>query len=241
VYGADTESQFQQLLEMQDGSLLDVFVEGTALAGRQAPARIAVARSTDGGRAWSPPVTAARFTYTVVQDPTGRSSVRATGQSISAAAGPDGSAYVAWTEDNPTGLSLLSVVRSPDGGTAWDEPVAVVRARAQPFIPMLAADRQGRIGVLWYQFRILSGSGRLDTDVWFAWSQDGGARWHPIRLAGPFDLHTAPLTQEGDFLGDYEALVGLPAGFAAVYAQAQPQARTGPTQVFFSGLQPTGG
>jgi hypothetical protein len=240
VYGADTESQFQQLLEMRDGSLLDVFVEGTALAGRQAPARIALARSTDGGHTWSRPVTAARFTYTVVKDPTGRSGVRATGQSISAAAGPDGSVYVAWTEDVLPRPSSLSVARSPDGGATWDGPVAVIRAMGQPFIPTLATDPQGRIGLLWYQFRTGAPSGRLDTDVWFGWSSDGGAEWHPLRLAGPFDLHTAPLTQEGDFLGDYEALVGLPAGFAAVYAQARPQSRTGPTEVFFSRLQATG-
>jgi hypothetical protein len=35
-------------------------------------------------------------------------------------------------------------------------------------------------------------------------------------------------------VGDYEGLVGLPTGFAALFVQARPRSRSGPTDIFFS-------
>jgi hypothetical protein len=58
--------------------------------------------------------------------------------------------------------------------------------------------------------------------------------WHASVIAGPFDLHTAALTREGDFVGDYEGLEAVPGGFVALYAMAKPEAKLGATDVFFS-------
>ena len=66
-------------------------------------------------------------------------------------------------------------------------------------------------------FRSASGEGPLSTDVWFGWSTDGGATWRRAKLAGPFDLHTAKITNEGDFVGDYQGLVATTGGFVALY------------------------
>ena len=52
-------------------------------------------------------------------------------------------------------------------------------------------------------------------------------------MAGPFDLRSAPAVRFGPFIGDYMGLVGLPDGFGALFVQAAPQAKNGPTDVFF--------
>src|SRR2546425_755604 len=64
AYGADTETQFHQLVELSDGALLDVFIEAPSLSDRPPfPARLAAIRSTDGGLTWSPAVTAAEGSF----------------------------------------------------------------------------------------------------------------------------------------------------------------------------------
>jgi len=91
------------------------------------------------------------------------------------------------------------------------------------------------VGVLWFDVRHFTpGSARLDTDVWFSTSRNRGASWTERHAAGPFDLRSAPGGSLGPFIGDYMGLVGLPDGFAAVFIQAKPQSRNGPTDVFFS-------
>jgi len=112
--------------------------------------------------------------------------------------------------------------------------VTVASVESRVFLPTVAVASNGVIGVTWYDFRNLIGKTRLTTDAWLAWSNDEGAAWRTLHLAGPFDLHTAHLSSDGLFLGDYEALAGLPDGFAAVYALAGPLSRSGPTDIFFS-------
>ena len=108
----------------------------------------------------------------------------------------------------------------------------------------MAVSGEGAIGLLWYDDRDArpsvqpspSASSPLQVEVRFAWSADGGTTWHQERVAGPFDFHTARLAQEGDFVGDYVGLVGLPKGFAAVYPMAKPLSRVGATDLYFSRL-----
>ncbi len=40
----------------------------------------------------------------------------------------------------------------------------------------------------------------------------------------------------GPFIGGHMGLVGVPDGFAAVFVQATPQSRNGPTDPFFSAI-----
>ena len=93
------------------------------------------------------------------------------------------------------------------------------------------------MALLWYAFRSASGEGPLSTDVWFGWSTDGGATWRRAKLAGPFDLHTAKITNEGDFVGDYQGLVATTGGFVALYVQGQPASTHGKTDVFVSRIE----
>jgi hypothetical protein len=239
VYGEGTETQFHQLVTMPDGGLLDAFIEAPTLSDRPPlPARLAVVRSNDRGTSWSMASTAAKISFTAVKDPTGKDNVRGTGQGVLAAAGPDGAVYICWAEQPSDGDAFLSVVRSDDGGTSWGSPTRVVSTSSgQPFVPQIAVAGDGRVGVTWYQISGTRTDDQLGTEAWFAWSADRGRSWQSLRLAGPFDLHTAKLTDGGDFVGDYEGLVGLPAGFAAAYALAGPLSHTGATDVFFSQVE----
>ena len=80
--------------------------------------------------------------------------------------------------------------------------------------------------------------GEARTDVWLASSADHGDTWRAAHVAGPFDMHTARLSNRGDFVGDYEGLASLPRGFAAAFVMARPLASVGPTDVFFASLPP---
>ncbi len=238
AYGGNTESQFHQLVELSDGALLDAFIEAPSLSDRAPfPARLSVIRSVDAGTTWSDPVTAANVSFTVVVDPTGQDRVRATGQGILAAAGPGGAVYVCWSEPRRSAHSLVAVVRSEDGGLTWSRPLTVVSEQAQPFIPAVAVAGDGSVGVSWYEVPAEKDGKDLPAVVRFAWSVDRGKTWRFFRLAGPFDLHTADITTGGDFVGDYEGLVGLPAGFGALNAVAKPASHSGPTDLFFSRIE----
>src|SRR5436190_7089045 len=237
IYNGNDEAQEHQLLMTAGGVLLDVFVEGSSLPGTPhpppLPVKIRVMRSTNQGQTWSPPIDAASFTYTNATDPGTGGQLRFFGQQITAAAAGN-AIYVGWFE-NHRDFSTILVARSEDAGVHWRAPQVVVREKPQAFLPTLAVAGDATVGVLWFDVRHFTpGSARLETDVWFSTSRNRGASWTERHAAGPFDLRSAPGGSLGPFIGDYMGLVGLPDGFAAVFIQAKPQSRNGPTDVFFS-------
>lgn len=237
IYSGNDEAQSNQLMMTAGGVLLDVFVEGPSLPGTPhpppLPVKIRVIRSTDQGRTWSTPVDAAGFTYTNAVDPGTGGQLRFSGQDITAASAGN-AVYVAWFEDH-TDFSTILVARSEDAGIHWRAPQLVVREKVEAFLPTLAVSGDGAVGLLWFDFRHFKpGSATLDTDVRFSSSRDRGVHWTERRAAGPFDLRSAPAVRYGPFIGDYMGLVGVPDGFAAVFVQARPQSRNGPTDVFFA-------
>src|SRR5438876_810796 len=237
IYNGNDEAQEHQLLMTAGGVLLDVFVEGSSLPGTPhpppLPVKIRVMRSTNQGQTWSAPIDATQFTYTNAVDPGTGGQLRFFGQDITAASAGN-ALYVAWFEEH-TEFSTILVARSEDAGVHWRPPQVVVREKPQAFLPTLAVAGDATVGVLWFDVRHFSpGSSRLDTDVWFSTSRNRGARWTERHAAGPFDLRSAPGGSLGPLIGDYMGLVGLPDGFAAVFIQARPQSRNGPTDVFFS-------
>ena len=110
----------------------------------------------------------------------------------------------------------------------------MIQDSSPAFLPTVAVAGDGTIGVTWYDFHdYASGSGAVLTDLWFGQSRDGGKSWATRRLDGPFDLRSAPRSDAGSFIGDYEGLVGLPHAFGALYVLGQPRSGSLPTAVFY--------
>jgi hypothetical protein len=223
-----------RILVLPDGTLLTIFGRADLEVGL---GQLYAARSLDEGRTWLPPVLAGSKPIRPPSfDPE-------TGDELpqpnfpSAAVAPDGSVYVAFEDSTSPTSGAIGVARSRDGGRTWTSaPLPGVTAFA--FEPVIAVDEHGTVGVTWYDLRNdRPGDAALTADVWFAHSQDHGTSWRQTHVAGPTDLRTAPLPTHG-FVGEYQGLAGLRRGFAAIFTLAAPQAKNGPTDIFFARIGP---
>ena len=108
------------------------------------------------------------------------------------------------------------------------------------FEPAIAVDSLGTVGLTWYDLRNdRPGDAALSADVWFGYSVDRGGSWRQAHVAGPTDLRTAPLPAH-NYVGEYQGLTAPPGrGFAAIFTLAAPQARNGPTDIFFARMGPS--
>jgi hypothetical protein len=221
---------------LSGGSLVDVFGEAP-VQPVTAPLETFASRSVNGGRSWSRPVRITTVPQNPIVDPdTGKSQYDFCCL-FGAATGRHGAAYLGYTKVAGTHSGRVVVVRSQNGGRRWGRPRTVVRVRAQVLEPAVAVARDGTVGVTWYDFRNdRPGDGALTTDYWFAYSRDGGKRWHHRHLAGPFDLRTS--RRSGRPLGVYQGLAGLRHSFAATFIQARPRAKHGAEDVFFARVTP---
>jgi hypothetical protein len=173
--------------------------DGTVLNPYFDQDRMALIRSTDGGATWSAgiPIGPAR------PGPSGR--LRA-GPLPVADVGPDGTAYVVWTDcglrASCTGNDVV-VSRSSDGGLTWTAPARIPTGpqNSDYELPGFAVDpvNSRRLALVFYSVR----AERLD--VWLVTSTDGGTTWtRPRRLnAVTFPLAWISRTSGGRMVGDY--------------------------------------
>jgi BNR repeat-like domain len=241
IRDAGVEDQFNQLLPGPSGSLLLAFVEASELSAdpQRTPAALSLEtmRSDDHGTIWTQAVAAASFPFAATRDPMG-DAVRAFSANFSAAAARDGSLYLAWSSG-----TAVFVARSADTGMTWVR-LKMIEDSTQTFLPTVGVTGDGTVGISWYDFRdYRGGSARRLTDLWFGQSRDAGQTWTTERLDGPFDLRSAPRSDAGAFIGDYEGLVGLPGAFGALYVVGQPRSGRLPTAVFYQtvGTRSSGG
>ena len=224
-----------RLLVLPDGTLLTIFVRIDLELGFGAHY---AARSLDEGRTWLPAVQAGpRRPLLGFFDPqTGLEFPQA--HFPSAAVAPDGTAYVAFEDNRSATSGAIGILRSRDGGRSWTS-FTLPGVRAYAFEPAIAVDAHGTVGVTWYDLRNdRPGDAALTTDVWFAHSPDRGRSWRQTHVAGPTDLRPAELPV-GNYVGEYQGLAALRGrGFAAVFTLAAPQARDGPTDIFFARIGP---
>src|SRR5215207_818770 len=193
-------------------------------------------RSSDGGRSWSRPARIALTRRHLLLDPERGTSIRPVGTIVSADGGPHGRVYVAWV-DIRSNFSTRILLSSSRGGRRWSRPRLVSRGAKRAFMADLAVTAGGTVGVRFYDLRRdRLGDAALTTDSWFRHSHDSGRHWSEVRLGRSFDLRTAP-DLPGLFLGDYQGLVALPGGFATLFARAQPAARRGPTDLFYTRIK----
>jgi hypothetical protein len=141
--------------------------------------RILFARSTDHGASWEEPV--------VVSDEEGDArDGDTTVEGAVPAIGPNGEVYLAWggpggivfdrSRDGGRTFGRDVFVATQPGGWAFDVP-GVRRANGMPVTVCDTSTSiyRGRVYVVWSDQR----SGPTDTNVWAAWSGDGGATWSP--------------------------------------------------------------
>src|SRR5207302_6068161 len=114
------------------------------------------------------------------------------------------------------------------------ERLKPIQDSSPAFLPTVAVSGDGTVGVSWYDFGdYRPGPGAVLTDLRFAQSRDDGKTWATRRVDGPFDLRSAPRSDAGAFIGDYEGLVGLPHAFGALYVVGRPRSGSQPTAVFY--------
>ena len=227
-----------EVLVLPNGTLTTVFsrivvnLDDFSLSGE-----LYATRSLDDGQTWLPPVQIVSQPIQTFLDPeTGQQLPNQDSTIHSAAVAPDGTVYVAWDRDSSATSGAIDIAESSDGGISWSGPSTLPGVTAFAFEPAIAVDAHGTVGVTWYDNRNdIRGDTPRTTDVWFAHSDNGGTAWTQTHIAGPFDFRTAPFGR----LGEYQGLASLRGrGFAAIFTQAAPQAKDGPTDIFFARIAP---
>jgi hypothetical protein len=226
-----------RILVLPDGTLLAIFGRADVefeLGTLQA------ARSLDEGRTWLPAVQIGSVAVETFFHPE-RGEYLPQSHYPSAAVARDGTAYVAFEDNRSATSGAVGVARSRDGGRTWSSST-LPGVSAYAFEPTIAVDSHGTVGVTWYDLRNdVLGDAALTADVWFAHSHDRGASWEQMHVAGPTDLRTAPLPAH-NYVGEYQGLAALRGrGFAATFTLPAPQAKDGPTDIFFARIGPGGG
>jgi hypothetical protein len=216
---------------LSDGSLLVVFVQIPAsTATGLGPFAMYATRSRNHGRSWSRPVLITTGTYTDVVDPKTRTVYEPHCCVYSLAAGPRRTAHLAWTTNSSTTAGAVHVVSTFDGGRSW--PASVVLDRPAQALEATVAATRRTLAVTWYDFSGDQPAGQVrPTTLWLARSGDGGATWTIERLAGPFDIASAPPVGAG-YLGDFQSLVPVRGGFQAAFTVARPLAVVGSSDIF---------
>jgi hypothetical protein len=181
-------------------------------------------RSADHGETWSAPVVVAAAKAAGTKEPGGKA-VR-DGHNIvgQLAAGPRGELRAVWQGSQFAGDHDGTVLAtSTDGGASWSTPVPVGSSPAQQFMPAVAVNSDGVVGVTYYQ---LDSTG---TSYWLATSGNG-ISWHASKLAGPFDITAAPVVTDGSYyVGDFHGMAAAGPCFVSVFARTntgQPDNRT---------------
>jgi BNR repeat-like domain len=215
---------------LPNGTLLAIFARADFLTGL---AELRVARSLDEGRTWLPAVVAGVIPLPAeVHDPETGEQLPQPGFPTSAVA-PDGTVYIAFENSSTPDSGAIGLIRSRDGGLSWTR-ATLPGVSAFAFEPAIAVDGHGTVGVIWYDLRNdRPGDAATTADLWFAHSNDRGVSWRQIHVAGPTDLRTAAPPAQNR-VGEYQGLAGLPRGFAAAFTLARPQAKNGPTDIFFA-------
>jgi hypothetical protein len=226
---------------LPNGVLLAIFARVELQEDSSVIAKLLVSRSQDQGLTWSAPAEVASQPIQSYFDP--ETGLPLSNQDLvihSAAVGPDGSVYIAWDRPSSATSGTIDIAKSRDGGLTWSGPTPLPGIDAFAFEPAIAVGPHGTIGVLWYDHRNdRPGDLPLTTDVWFAQSRGGGSSWRQTHVAGPFDLRSAPSPSGFWRLGEYQGLAALGEnGFAAVFTMAAPQAKDGPTDIFFARIGP---
>jgi hypothetical protein len=237
--GASAQTIGNLVVVTSDGTLVNLATKLDASNPGARTATIVAVRSADRGGTWSAPVTVAPHLGIGARDPETGAPIRDGAIILSAAAGPAGSLHVAWQDSRFSGgvRDAIAYSRSLDGGLTWTAPVRVnPSAAVTAFTPNVHALADGTVGVAYFDLRDNTpDAATLPTGYFLARSADG-VTWTETRLAGPFDLASAP-NAGGLFLGDYMGLAGAGSSFLSLHVRTTGDAANR-NDVFFARAAP---
>jgi len=219
--------QGAQILVLQDRTLLNAYYR-SIFNSRTGESRTeqAVLRSTDLGKSWSRvDVPVAQLVGASAMDLELGIPVRDAGALPSAAASlATGYAYLAWQARRSDGRVGVNIAVSRDRGRSWSAPVRVNQgsgADVQAFLPTVAVNQAGSVGVLFYDFRNdQPGDLPLSTDVWLSVFTPELTFTREWRLTPTsFDMRMSALSERGYFPGDYVGLSSAGNDFVAAFTR----------------------
>lgn len=203
------------------GTLVNVALRIDETTTTRTAAVIAM-RSGDRGQTWSAPVRVAEYFGVGARDPETGTAIRDGAIIPQVAAGPGGVLHVVWQDArfSAGARDAIAYSRSSDGGLTWSVPVRVnPYIGVAAFTPTVHVLADGTIGIAYFDLRDNTfDPATLLAGYFLARSGDGGLTWAETRLAGPFDLASAP-NASGLFLGDYMGLAGAGADFLSLYVR----------------------
>lgn len=222
------------VVDPKSGTLYDftdlIVPPNTPFQGTRSNAELAFVKSTDGGASWTSPQVIAPFNAAGVVDPNTGQAARVGDGLQEVAIDGSGKLYAVWESSTnyvknvKQGIGTFDnevlLTSSSDGAATWSAPKAIVGPSALPiFTPTIAVNSSGMIAVTYYDSHNLSSTNTttwpIDYQVIYS-GNGGGSFSSPQRVAGPFDLMSAPVAR-GFFLGDYEGLQSTGSGFIALF------------------------
>lgn len=220
--------QGAQIIVLRDRTLLNAYYR-RIFDSRTGEERLeqAVLRSTDQGKSWSRvDIPVAGFLAATAVDTELGIPVRDAATLPSAASSlAIGYAYIAWQARRGDGRVGVNISVSKDGGLQWEAPIRVNQGSAagvQAFLPIVAVNQGGLVGVLFYDFRNdLPGDSPLSTDVWLSVFTPDLTFIREWRLTqSSFDLRMSALSSgRGYFPGDYVGLASDGNDFVAAFTR----------------------
>jgi hypothetical protein len=218
--------------------------------------RLRVARSTNGGASFRPPVdiatTFAAFSIGVPAFAARRALIYLSGAAYRDAA--DSFVYAVWTDltgapgctssANEPGSNTASncksrvwFSRSVDGGTTWQQPRMLNHqaSRNDQFNPRLAVDdTDGTLMVVYYD--TVGDPGRLRTNLWYQSSADNGTTWtDAVRITTAATDETSAGADANNQYGDYNGLTGYSGLFSPSWTDRRGN---GPEEVWTANIMP---
>jgi hypothetical protein len=209
------------------------------------PPRLAFVRSTNGGVDWSAPRAIINVGAVGVTDPATGRRLRTGDSLFSVAINPlTGRLYLAWQSARFSSgrfdESLLTT--SADGARTWTSPEVVSTRYGGPaFLPTVAVNSAGQVGLIWYDFRHDDpATPQLTTDVWFRTLDATATQTSDDQdLSGPFNFEVAPHAG-GLFVGDYQGVTAVGSSFHPFFATTNCLAgcTANPTDIYTTGVEP---
>jgi BNR repeat-like domain len=212
-----------QVSALRDGTL----VATSSLAAASGGSHLLSWRSQDGGRTWRGP-------RRIVTAPAGENpqfcGQSAAGADTGSSSGQQTvlngrSVLFVWLNgqaaSNSRGKIMLS--RSNDRGKTWHTH-AIVRSRVPVLLASVAADRHGRLGLVWDRVgsnAVDCAGNRIPVRTRFAGSAHGGRAWAARATLGPSWSNLATGLRgsggfSGYFVGDYQSIAATRGGFTTV-------------------------